>query len=420
MNSNLDQYPLDQDTSNLPPESLSKTEESQSPKDKNSLSEHTVTSFPNKPCPCCYIIPPYLQDQIEIIRQNGHLGLPESPVSGNHPLKQHQFSVFQFFSPFHQIEGVPVATELEPLARLVRNVYDGTQRRDLPGKWLVSVEGDQSIPSTYKQNGTIEDTTVNQALQNALDVFLFYLNNYQYNSFDGEGKAITSTVHYGKNYENAFWNGNQMVYGDGSSLFEQFVSFPDVVGHELTHGITGDRLAYEGESGAVNEHFSDVMGYLIYMYINHLTTEEAEWEFAKGILHYKDKSYPLRSFKEPGAAYNIPGLGKDLQPSKYSNLYKGSNDNGGVHINSGIPNHAFYLFAVTLGGNPWEKAGLIWFTTMMRPGAFPVRATMKEFAEATIKTTQILFPEETTVCEALIDAWQQVEVIEKTTVGQEN
>lgn len=412
MSFNFDQPNSDQQGFNFPPESAVKTWESESQEDEHSPLRHHLSPIHQTGSASCYIIPPYLQNQIEIIRQNGNLGTPDSPANRNHHLREHQFSVVQFFPPSPEEEEISVVKLWSPLTKLVRHVYDGTQHRSLPGNWIASVEGTPSIPATYKQQGTIEDTSVNQALQNALDVFLFYLKNYQYNSIDGEGKAITSTVHYGKNYENAFWNGDQMVYGDGSSLFEAFVSYPDVVGHELTHGITGDRLAYDGESGAVNEHFSDVMGYLIYMYINHLTTEEAEWVFAKGILHYGGNSYPLRSFKEPGAAYNIPGLGKDLQPAKYSDLYKGSNDNGGVHINSGIPNHAFYLFAMALGGNPWEKAGLIWFTTMMRPGAFSIHASMREFAEATLKTSATLFPEEPTMTEALIRAWREVEVID--------
>lgn len=410
MNSNLDQQIVDQDIFNRTSDSVVETWESYSKK-KGLVQEEKDTLIPHNPL-SCYIIPPYLQDQIDIIRKNGNLEIPESPLTKNHKWTEQQFSVIQFAPPSHEEEEMSVVKLWDPLTQLVRKVYDATNRRNLPGKLLVSVEGDASIPSTYKQTGTIQDNFVNLALQNALDVFLFYLENYHYNSLDGEGKGISSTVHYGKNYENAFWSGDQVVYGDGSSLFEAFVSFPDVVGHELTHGITGNRLAYDGESGALNEHFSDVMGYLIYMYIHHLTAEEAEWAFAKGILHYNGNSYPLRSFKEPGAAYNIPGLGKDLQPAKYSLLYRGSDDNGGVHINSGIPNHAFYLFAMALGGNPWEKAGLIWFTTMTREGAFSTHASMKEFAEATIQTAQTLFPEEPAISEALITAWRNVEVID--------
>lgn len=378
-------------------------------------------------CCKCYIVPPHLQqsiadlrlqDEDENIRNSAHThGITDAAFRAHRATTiKHQDAVyFHIPHPFDQgEESITQIGQFDPkpfVQKILRSVYDAQHREKLPGKLIVAAQGDPTDKSTYKQWGSSRDASVNKALENALNVFRFYLLQYQYNSIDGKGMAINSSVHFGNQYENAFWNGTQMVYGDGSDLFKAFVYFLDVVGHELTHGVTGDRLEYAGESGALNEHFSDVMGYLTYMYINKLDASTAKWLLADGILQYAGKSYPLRSFKAPGTAYDIPDLGKDPQPYRYGDLYKGDEDDGGVHINSGIPNHAFYLFATALGGKPWEKAGLVWFTTMMTQDAFGPNATMADFANATIKTADILFKEDQKVHDAIRGAWKTVEVI---------
>ncbi len=374
----------------------------------------------------CYIIPPHLQQKIqgvrlnderEHIRASAHIHGATDEAFRNHRQSvinnQHAFS-FHLPNPFEHHQPVPKEDPFDAtpfIQKIVRGVYDAESQQSLPGKLVITAQGDPIDKIHYKQKGTTRDDSVTQALSNALNVFLFYLHQYKHNSIDGKGMAINSSVHFGVKYENAFWNGSEMVYGDGSALFKAFVNFLDVVGHELTHGVTGNRLEYEGEAGALNEHFSDVMGYLVYMYVNKLNAESAPWLLADGILQYDGKNYPLRSFKAPGTAYDIPDLGKDPQPAKYGDLYQDTDDNGGVHINSGIPNHAFYLFATALGGNPWEKAGLIWFTTMMTPRAFKPNASMKDFAQATIKTADTLFKEDQKVRDEIRRAWKKVEVV---------
>lgn len=419
MNSGLDPTNFDQIISERNPQSVVQTWESHIKKNNRDVIQgHRFSSYPRPLSPfspSCSIIPHYLEDQIEMNRENGNLGAPESPrpFSESH-LVHDKIFLEQSDSELSNVEEqscIPFWNSFLHGKHIVHNIYDSCHSKELPGILVTSVEENPCIFKTCQQRRTISDPSVAQAIQKASEVFRFYKDNYQHNSIDGQGGDVTSTVHFGNNYENALWKKGQMVYGDGSSLFNSFVSFLDVVGHEFTHGVTGSRLAYQGESGAINEHFSDVMGYLIYMYTNRLTTEQADWLFAKGILSYNGKTYPLRSFKEPGTAYDIPAFGKDPQPAKYSDLYKGSGDNGGVHINSGIPNHAFYLFAEALGGKPWEKAGLIWFTTM-KEGTFSSHASMKDFAKATITTAKTLFAEEPGVYNALIAAWRDVEVID--------
>lgn len=373
----------------------------------------------------CYIIPPYLQNSIKGLRlldeheSVRHLALIHENKDEAFREKRKAHYKTPYTINFQWPHGHLVEEQEEIVAhfnsqqftqRIVRSVYDCRHMEKLPGHFVMSTVGIPSL-SGYRQKGTSRDDSAIKALENALNVFLFYIDKYQYNSIDGKGLPITSSIHYGDSYENAFWDGTEMIYGDGSELFQAFVKFLDVVGHEMTHGVTGNRLEYESEAGALNEHFSDVMGYLVYMYVNKLDVNKADWLLADGILQYGGKSYPLRSFKAPGTAYNIPELGKDPQPAKYGDLDPTTEDNGGVHINSGIPNHAFYLFAMSLGGYAWEKAGFIWFKTMMTPGLFKPNAKMKNFALATIKTADQLFPNDTTVKNSIRNAWKQVEVI---------
>ena len=173
---------------------------------------------------------------------------------------------------------------------------------------------------------------------------------YNRNSIDDNGMKLDSTVHYQKGYDNAFWNGNQMVYGDGDEdlppdqqLFNRFTKAIDVVGHELTHGVTQfeANLTYFQQSGALNESFSDVFGSLVKQYHLQQSAVDADWIIGEGLFTANVAGKGIRSMKAPGTAYNDPVLGKDPQPDHMKDYVNTSSDNGGVHINSGIPNYAF-------------------------------------------------------------------------------
>src|SRR5262249_49533152 len=153
--------------------------------------------------------------------------------------------------------------------------------------------------------------------------------------------------------DNAFWDGRQMIYGDGDG--QQFLSFTrsvDVIGHEMTHGVTQHEagLIYWGQTGALNESLSDVFGSMVKQYVNNQTADQADWLIGQGLFTPLVKGVAIRSLKAPGTAYGVPVpdpvLGKDDQPSHMSNYNHTLQDNGGVHINSGIPNNAFYRAAV--------------------------------------------------------------------------
>jgi Zn-dependent metalloprotease len=243
-----------------------------------------------------------------------------------------------------------------PAGEMRRTVYDAKHSETLPGR-LVRAEG--SAPSS--------DAAVNEAYDGAGATYDLYEQAYGRNSIDGRGMRLDSSVHYGVGYDNAFWSGAQMVYGDGDGkLFERFTKAVDVIGHELTHGVTAHeaRLDYHDQPGALNESFSDVFGSLVKQHALGQTAEQADWIIGAGLFTPRVRGVGLRSMKAPGTAYDDPVLGKDPQPALMKDYVAGPEDDGGVHINSGIPNRAFFLAAHAMGGYAWEKAGKIWYTAL--------------------------------------------------------
>jgi Zn-dependent metalloprotease len=255
---------------------------------------------------------------------------------------------------------------LTPTGTKNRTVYDLEGSEKLPGR-LVRQEGGPKS----------KDAAVNEAYDGSGTVYDFYKTIFGRNSIDDKGMRLDSSVHYGKKYDNAFWNGQQMVYGDGDGqLFQRFTIALDVIGHELTHGVTEYEasLTYQDEPGALNESMSDVFGSMVKQFAGNEKTRKADWLIGEGLLTKNVKGVALRSMSDPGSAYDDPVLGKDPQPGNMKDYVKGPKDNGGVHINSGIPNKAFYLAAVALspGGYSWEIAGPIWYEVLcnrLRPSS---------------------------------------------------
>ncbi|MET8976054.1 M4 family metallopeptidase [Streptomyces sp. NPDC004539] len=282
-----------------------------------------------------------------------------------------------------------------------RTIYDAGHGTDLPGTKVHS-----------EDDGPSKDATVNRAHAGLGATFDLYLNAYGRDSIDGSGLALDATVHYDRDYDNAFWDGQQMVFGDGDGeLFLDFTIPVDVIGHELTHGVTQytANLEYYAQSGALNESVSDVFGSLIKQYALGQSAADADWLIGAGLLGPAiDHGTALRSMKEPGTAYDDDVLGKDPQPGHMDHYVKTSRDNGGVHINSGIPNHAFYLLATKLGGNAWEKAGQVWYD-VLTGGELETDARFVDFAKLTIAAARARYGEGE-VDKAVVEAWQQVGV----------
>jgi Zn-dependent metalloprotease len=224
---------------------------------------------------------------------------------------------------------------------------------------------------------------------------------------------LNGTVHFGQDYNNAFWDGQRMVFGDGDGeLFNRFTIALDVIGHELTHGVTEDeaQLIYAYQSGALNESISDVFGSLVKQRTLNQTADQADWLIGAGLFTASVHGVALRSMKAPGTAYDDPVLGKDPQPADMSHFVRTLQDNGGVHINSGIPNHAFYLVAIGLGGYAWEKAGHIWYDTL-RDSRLKSNTGFRRFAQLTLANAGRLFGADSPEQKAVRDAWSGVGIV---------
>ncbi|MFJ3229837.1 M4 family metallopeptidase [Streptomyces sp. NPDC086787] len=281
-----------------------------------------------------------------------------------------------------------------------RTIYDARHNTDLPGDNVREEGADTS-----------GDATVNRAYDGLGATFDLYLKAYGRDSIDGAGLPLDATVHYDRDYNNAFWNGEQMVFGDGDGeIFLDFTLPIDVIGHELTHGVTQytANLAYFGQSGALNESLSDVFGSLIKQYSLGQTADEADWLIGAGLLAPSVTGTALRSMKAPGTAYDDDVLGKDPQPATMDDYVRTGRDNGGVHINSGIPNHAFYLAATALGGNAWERAGQVWYD-VLTGGNLKEDALFEDFATLTHKAARARYGDGDEL-EAVTKAWEQVGV----------
>lgn len=218
----------------------------------------------------------------------------------------------------------------------------------------------------------------------ATKVYDYFLNVHGRNGIDGQGGPrtiasvngtglISSIVHFGKSYNNAFWTDtkNQMFYGDGDGTAWSPIVTLDICGHEMQHGITSRTagLVYSGESGALNESWSDVFGVLVELYARGGETA-GTWRIGEDARTPGTAGDAERWMDLPhnGTSY---GYTSNDQPDYYTERYTGTGDNGGVHINSGIPNHVFYL--VVKGGThahvpgPFvtgigaDKAAKIWY-----------------------------------------------------------
>lgn len=283
-----------------------------------------------------------------------------------------------------------------------RTISDAEHLEKLPGV-TVRREGERPV----------DDDAVNEAYDGLGDTYELYDSAYGRDSIDGHGMPLPATVHYGEGYDNAFWDGERMVFGDGDGqVFNRFTIAVDVIGHELTHGVTDAtaRLAYEDESGALNESISDVFGSLVAQYSLRQDAAAASWLIGEGLFTAEVQGVALRSMKAPGTAYDDDVLGKDPQPAHMRDYVHTSDDNGGVHINSGIPNHAFYLATTAIGGNAWEAAGTIWYDALTS-GSVPKRSSFVQFAALTVKAASDRFGADAAQTGAVRGAWNAVGVI---------
>jgi Zn-dependent metalloprotease len=265
------------------------------------------------------------------------------------------------------------------------------------------------VKARFEGEAPTGDPEVNNVYDYTGEVRNFYKSVFHRNSIDAKGMKLLSTVNYGNNYENAFWNGSRMTYGrpGPDSPFRTFVLL-DVTAHEMTHGVTDadSPLRYWGQSGALSESLSDVFGELAQQKALHQTADQASWLIGEGIWKDGIKGRALRDMRNPGTAYDDPKTGKDPQPADMDHYVMTYSDNGGVHINSGIPNRAFALFATKVGGNAWERPGEIWYET--RKSFKSSLVFFDQFAYKTIETAKRLGY--TDLVPRLEEAWKEVGV----------
>jgi Zn-dependent metalloprotease len=258
----------------------------------------------------------------------------------------------------------------------------------------------------------LDDPAANEAYDGAGATYDLYWEVYERDSLDGRGLPLDSTVHYRQQYDNAFWDGQQMVYGDGDGqLFKRFTLAIDVIGHELTHGVTQytSNLNYSDQPGALNESLSDVFGSLVKQRHRGQTASQADWLIGEGLFAAGVKGEGLRSLKEPGTAYDDPVLGRDPQPAHMRDYVHTADDDGGIHVNSGIPNHAFFLAAAAIGGFAWEKAGMIWYTAAR--DKFTTSTDFAAAANLTYQSATELYGNGSAEQRAVQYGWQGVGVV---------
>ncbi|MGK0317494.1 MAG: Zn-dependent metalloprotease, partial [Saprospiraceae bacterium] len=193
------------------------------------------------------------------------------------------------------------------------------------------------------------------AQYNGGQAYQYFKVIHERESINGAGGNVIGLINIadedGSSLGNAFWNGIAMFYGNGDNAFKPLARGLDVAGHEMSHGVVQStaNLQYQGESGALNESFADIFGAMI---------DRDDWLIGEDVVN--TSAFPsgaLRSLQDPHNGASTGNFNAGWQPRTYSERFTGSQDNGGVHINSGIVNWAFFKFANSsgVGKNKAEK-----------------------------------------------------------------
>lgn len=349
----------------------------------------------------CSIIPPYLLDQLAASGDDDLAAVAERTRAHDKAFRARREPQAERL----QAEG---ARAKKPSARKpatdggtgpLRTIRDAGGAEKLPGK-VVRSEGDEPTG----------DVAADEAYDALGETWTLFHEAFGRDSVDDAGLALLGTVHYGRDYDNAFWDGTQMVFGDGDGeVFNRFTASVDVIGHELCHGVTQytAALVYEGQPGALNESVSDVFGVLVKQHALDQDVDQADWLVGAELLAKGVKGRALRDMANPGTAYDDPRLGKDPQPAHMDDFVDTADDNGGVHINSGIPNRAFVLAARAFGGKAWEGAGQVWYDVLVGD-RIQARCDFATFAQLTVDAAKERFGADG--AEEVTTAWQQVGV----------
>lgn len=263
----------------------------------------------------------------------------------------------------------------------------------------------QTLPGTaVRHRNSSPDLSASRTFKETTAVANFYKQVFGRNSIDGTGMTMMSSIHFGDNYNNAMWNGTQMIYGDGDrQIFIDFTVANDIIAHELTHGVTQYtlQLAYSDEAGGLNESISDCFGTMFRQWQANQDVNQADWLIGHDILGpvARAKGYTcLRNMANPADPHCLAP-----QPVNYSTITPDMDP----HYSSGPPNRAFYLACKSAGGKSWEKVGQIWYRAMTGFGPSP-DMTMKEFADRARQLAGEMYDTVPSVAIAVDKAWKEI------------
>jgi len=285
-----------------------------------------------------------------------------------------------------------IAAPFEELAAHPESVvFDCGHTHALPGK---------SVPNP----GSSSDPAAKQAYTEAAKVAEFYQAVFKRNSVDNAGATLVSSVHFARKYNNAMWNGSQMVYGDGDGkIFVDFTGGNDVIGHELTHGVTQYtlQLGYSDDAGGLNESLSDCFGSMFRQWEAKQTAQKADWLIGSDIIGPLAKERGVTCLRNMANPADATALAP--QPTKYSQLTPGMDP----HFTSGPPNLAFCAACKGVPGHSWETVGQVWYHVMMTAGPHPTM-TMHDFAGRTRQAAIQLFEPRPEVAKSVDAGWKSV------------
>ena len=349
--------------------------------------------------PICCILPPYILESVAVAGQQHAAESASRTLRTDLGFRIARTIPTLSASPTPQSSTARSAAFSVAVSQIQRTIYNARNTQTLPG----DVSRAEGSPATG-------DVALDEAYDGLGSTYNFFFEIFQRDSIDNKGLELKASAHYGADYNNAFWNGQQMVFGDGDGqVFNRFTLALDVIGHELTHGVTQSQvvLAPIFQPGSLNESISDVFGSMIKQRTLNQDARSADWLIGAGLFTANVKGVALRSMKDPGSAYDDPVLGKDPQPKHMRDFVHTVQDHGGVHVNCSIPNHAFYLIATNLGGFAWEKAGRIWYETLIDP-RMSHHMMFQTFAQLTLSNAVRLYGNGSQEVQAVQDGWSQV------------
>lgn len=296
--------------------------------------------------PACFFVPPHITDAIarNAAREGRGPSVAARGAVADLALRQ-------------QRKNATYAS-LQTLAERVQGKADVTIYDD-ENQWAIGTKvarGPRKPP--------VKPHNVNAAYDGLEATRDFYEQVLERDSIDNSGLPINGHVNFGVQYDNAFWDGAEMVFGNGSgTVFKDLTGDIDVAGHELTHGVTQYTagLLYTDQPGALNEATSDIMGACVDQWVQRDKDVDAgtfNWLIGEDIMADDLYGEALRCMSHPGTAYDNPILGKDPQPDSMAGYVPG----GDPHLNSGIINRVFYLIAIDLGTFPAAK---VWYSTLL-------------------------------------------------------